>query len=315
MRKIRNVSVIGSGMMGSGIASRAAIAGKKVVLQDVSIEKAETGKKKAISCIEELKANGFVEEPVDEVASRILPVSDLKEAVRDSEFIIEAVFENLELKQNVFEELDRLVPKDIPIASNTSGLRITDIASKVKRFPNRTMTTHFWMPAHLVPLVEVVLWEKTDLDLAKAVRDELLSWGKAPVLVMRDLPGQLANRILQAVIREASNIVEMGLATAEDVDTAVKMGMGIRFPVWGPLEHVDAVGMELCKSVQDTVLPEISTKTEAADIFKDYLAEGNLGYKSGKGFYDWSSKDMEKLVALRNDFIISAVKFINSHKN
>lgn len=310
---IRKVVVIGSGMMGSGIASQAAIAGKVVVLNDTTLEKAESGKRKAVACIEELKRNGLVEEDVDVVSSRIIPEPNIEKSLENVDFVIEAVFENLELKQAVFEKLDSLLPSSVPIASNTSGLRITDIAAKVKNHPERTMTTHFWMPAHLVPLVEVVLWEKTNYDMACAVKAELQTWGKAPVLVMRDLPGQLANRILQAVIREASNIVEIGLATAEDVDTAIKMGMGIRFPVWGPLEHVDAVGMELCTSVQNTVLPEISGKKEAADIFHENLEKGYLGYKSGRGFYDWSSKDMEALVNLRNNFIIQSVKFIKEN--
>lgn len=311
--KYKKIAVIGSGMMGSAIASRAAGAGKTVFLHDTSLEKAVAGKEKALNCLRELYTNGLLSESVDAIAARIVPISDIKIAVRDADMIIEAVFENLNLKQNVFEELDELTDENVILASNTSGLRITDIAAKVRRHPERTMTTHFWMPAHLVPLVEVVLWEKTNVAKAQSVKDELLSWGKAPVLVMQDLPGQLANRILQAVIREASNIVEMGLATAEDVDTAVKMGMGIRFPVWGPLEHVDAVGMELCSSVQDTVLPGISNRKSAAPIFQEKLAAGELGFKSLHGFYDWSNKDMEALVKLRNSFIINSVKFINEN--
>ena len=135
--------------------------------------------------------------------------------------VIEAVYENLELKQNLFEKIDSILPEEIPIASNTSGLRITDISSRTVH-TERTLTAHFWFPAHLVPLVEVVMGEKTDEAVAVMVKERLAGWGKAPVLVRKDLPGQLANRILQAVIREAVNIVEMGLASPEDVDTAVK---------------------------------------------------------------------------------------------
>ena len=114
---------------------------------------------------------------------------------------------------------------------------------------------------------------------------------------------------------EASAIVEMGLATPEDVDTAVKMGMGIRFPVWGPLEHVDTVGLDLCAKVQNTVLPGISGAKKANSAFTERLAMGRLGCKSGQGFYDWSQKDRKELEALRNDFIIQSVKFIkNYHK-
>lgn len=237
----------------------------------------------------------------------------MEDAVQGAELVIEAIVENLQAKQQVFRQLDALVPLEVPIVSNTSGLRITDIAARSEH-RQRMATAHFWFPAHLVPLVEVVMSEDTDEALARQVYDRLKSWGKAPVLVRRDLPGQLANRILQAVIREASNIVEMGLATPEDVDTAVKMGMGIRFPVWGPLEHVDAVGVDLCRSVQNTVLPGISAAQKANDTFESMVAQGHLGAKTGQGFYDWSKKDLKALEALRNAYIIQSVKFIRTWK-
>ena len=150
--------------------------------------------------------------------------TDLERAVKDSFLIIEAVSEKLSLKQELFQILDQLTPPEVTIASNTSGLRITDIAKYAAR-PERMVTTHFWFPAHLVPLVEVVIGEKTDEAVAVQLHELLLTWNKAPVIVKKDLPGQLANRILQAVIREAINIFQMCLATPEDVDTAIKMGM------------------------------------------------------------------------------------------
>jgi len=154
--------------------------------------------------------------------------------------------------------------------------------------------------------------DKTDEKVALKVKEMLIKWGKAPVIVRKDLPGQLANRILQAVIRESINIVQMGLASPEDVDTAVKMGMGIRFPVWGPLEHIDAVGLDLALSVQNTVLPGIGNNTEPADYLKDLVDQGNLGYKNGKGFYDWNVKDMDELAKKRDDFIMNALHFLKT---
>ncbi|MDR3230343.1 MAG: 3-hydroxyacyl-CoA dehydrogenase family protein [Synergistaceae bacterium] len=309
------VVVAGSGLMGVGIAAVSALAGNRTVLFNRLGEKAERARKDALAQCRELLDNELTTPEAAGRAEELLSgTSDLEGVLPRARWVIEAIVENLETKQDLFAWLDDRLPADVPILSNTSGLRISDIAAKMKR-PERAVTAHFWFPAHLVPLVEVVVGDKSSIDVAVAVRDELERWGKAPVLVKRDLPGQLGNRILQAVIREAVNIVEMGLASPEDVDRAVKTGMGIRFPVWGPLEHVDAVGIDLCASVQDTVLPAISARTEAAPLMRDLLAEGNLGHKTGKGIYDWSVKDMNALRQLRNDFIIHALKKIRASKS
>ena len=150
-------------------------------------------------------------------------MDSLESALESARLVIEAIVEKLPAKQELFETMDALLPGEVPILSNTSGLRITDIAERVKQ-PERCLPAHFWYPGHLVPLVEVVMSDKSSLEIAEAVRDELNGWGKAAVVVHRDQPGQLANRILQAIMREAIDIVASGLASAEDVDTAIKMG-------------------------------------------------------------------------------------------
>lgn len=307
-----SVLVVGGGMMGSGIGAIAAIAGNPTIIIESSDEAFVKCPDRVRGLMEELTVNGLISENVKlQAIANITYGKKLEEHCDKVFFVIEAIIENLTAKQDMFERLDALLPGDIPIVSNTSGLRITEIAARTKH-PERTATAHFWFPAHLVPLVEVVMSDKTCAATAEWVMKTLKAWGKSPVLVKKDLPGQLANRILQAVIREASHIVEIGLATPEDVDTAVKMGMGIRFPVWGPLEHVDAVGVDLCNSVQNSVLPGISDSHEANSSFKAMVEAGNLGYKTGKGFYDWSVKDMDALARLRNEFIIHALKKIRS---
>lgn len=304
------VIVVGSGLMGSGIAARSILAGNPTILVDTKRSALERGAESVRSCLRELSENGLADAAAAEAAGGLIAyTTDMEKALGSAKMVIEAVYENLELKQNLFEEMDRLLPAEVVIASNTSGLRITDIAAKVK-YPERTMTTHFWFPAHLVPLVEVVMSEHTDETMAAAVKEELRRWGKQPVLVRKDLPGQLANRILQAVIREAVNIVEEGIASPEDVDLSVKMGMGIRFPAWGPLEHIDAVGLDLAASVQNTVLPEISNRQNAAVLLEHLVEEGKLGHKTGQGIYDWNEKNMEELADRRNRFIIEAVKIL-----
>jgi 3-hydroxybutyryl-CoA dehydrogenase len=304
------VLIYGSGTMGCGIACCAALAGEPVILFDVDATTAQKGIARVKEILVDMSSHGLCgEEDAAKAAERVSMSEELDSIRSKVKVVIEAVYENMPLKQDIFTLLDETFPLEIPILSNTSGMRITDIAAKTKH-PERTLTTHFWLPANLIPLVEIVIGERSSPELAEKIKTYLTGWGKKPVIVKQDLPGQLANRILQAVIREAVNIVETGLASAEDVDTAIKMGMALRFPVWGPLEHVDAVGFDICESVQNTVLPEITGRKNASPLFADMRREGNLGHKTGKGFYDWSKKDMDALVKKRNDFIVHALKKI-----
>lgn len=292
--------------MGCGIAAIAALAGNKTTVYEKFAPEQVLGNVKRN--LDELVSYGMCE-CAEEAFAKVSVTQNLEEGCAQCKVVIEAIYEKLDLKQEMFAFLDERTPVIVPLLSNTSGLRITDIAAKTKH-PERCLTTHFWLPANLIPLVEVVVGDQSDPALADAVSDMLRDWGKSPVIVKRDLPGQLANRILQAIIREAVNIVEMGLATAEDVDTAIKMGMALRFPVWGPLEHVDAVGFDICAPVQNTVLPGISDRHDASPLFTQMMGEGQFGYKTGRGFYDWSKKDMDALVQRRNDFIVHALKGI-----
>lgn len=307
-----HVVVIGAGMMGSGIAAMGALAGHKVTLVDVSLERAELGKAKAIGCINLRRDNDLVTaQEADAAVMNLSCDSDIPHAVESAFMVVEAIIEKLEAKQALFRQLDGLLPPEVPICSNTSGLRITEISALCEKHPERTVTTHFWLPAHLVPLVEVVMGDKTDEAVAVRVRDELKKWKKSPVLVRRDLPGQLANRIFQAIIRESIDIVASGLATAEDVDTAIAAGMAMRFPVWGPLTHLDAIGTNLGLSVQETVLPSICADKDANTYIKNMVARGDLGAKTGKGFYDWNERSIDEAIAKRDAFIIEACKVLN----
>jgi 3-hydroxybutyryl-CoA dehydrogenase len=308
---IQTVLVVGSGTMGSAIGVCAAVAGYRVIYYDNGTDFPQKIKQRTNELLSELLSYQLISaSALDPIRSRLDTSADLRAAASSADLIIEAIYENLEAKQKIFKELDMLAGPFIPILSNTSGLRITDISSQM-RHPERTLAAHFWLPAHLIPLVEIVIGEKSSPELAERIKEILTGWGKTPVIVKKDLPGQLANRILQAVIREAVNIVEIGLASPEDVDKAVQMGMALRFPVWGPLEHVDAVGFDICKSVQDAVLPEISDRKQASPLFAEMMSAGCSGVKSGEGFYNWSKRDINALIKRRNDFIVFAIKQIN----
>ncbi len=302
------VMIVGGGRMGSGITAMSALAGNKTIIVDVSKDQADAAVQKAEETISFLAENGLAEKDDAKRAVDLLESSaSLEESCSQACFVIEAIIEHLETKQKLFSQLDELLPKDVIIASNTSGLCITDIALLTKN-PERTITTHFWFPAHLVPLVEVVMGNRTDEKTADTVCAMLKKWNKEPVIVRKDLPGQLANRILQAMIREAAYIVDSGLATAEDVDKAIKNGPGIRLPVWGVLEHVDAVGLDICKPVQESVLPELYNESKPTPLMDRMFSRGDRGFLSGKGFYDWHKKSMEALLQERDEFLIAECK-------
>lgn len=229
------------------------------------------------------------------------------------DLVVEAIFENLSLKQEMFRQLDSVARPDAILASNTSGLSITAISERATH-RERMATTHFWNPPHLVPLVEVVKSPYTSEETAQTLLDFPTRVGKKPVLVRKDLPGQLANRIFQAMIWEATNLVTEGAATPEDVDTAIKHGLGIRLPVWGVIEHIDAVGLDMCLEIQKSVLPALNNNSLCVSALETAVREGRLSVKAGKGFYDWNDKSIVDLKKLRDELITQTLHFRDRHK-
>jgi len=307
-RDIRNVVVIGTGMMGPGIAQIFAVAGKKVTLVGRSPASLDRGRATLESNLRAMEGATLI--APDEAARTLGAVhgtTDLASAVKEADLVVESIVEDLTAKRSLFAQLDSLCPTDAIIASNTSGLPITHIAAEMAR-PERAATTHFWNPPHLMPLVEIVKGERTSDDTVERLRQLLTEAGKRPVVVRKDVPGQLGNRLLHAITREAMNIVQEGIATAEEVDTAVKSGLGFRFPVYGPLEHADLVGLDLVLSIQSYLFEDLCNRTEPMPILREKAAQGDLGAKTGRGFYDWSRKDATQVKAARDAFLMARLK-------
>jgi len=291
---MRRIAVIGAGLMGHGIAQ--IFAGKewRVSLTDVDeaiLSKAVQGIRANLTF---LAQNGIgALEDVEPALDRIRTTLSLEEAAADADFVIEAVAERLDLKQGLFSRLDTMCPSKTILATNTSVMSITEIASKSKNRA-RIVGTHFWNPPYLVPLVEVVPGNDTVPEVVDSTYDVLKKVGKHPVKVRRDVPGFVGNRLQHALWREAISIVDQGIADAATVDEVIKNSFGIRLPVLGPLETADMVGLDLTLQIHDYILRHLDRSTEPAPVLKEKVRQGDLGFKTGKGFQEWGAESIDE---------------------
>ncbi len=302
--KFEQAAVIGTGMMGPGIAVTLALGGMKATILSRTPENAQAGLDKARSQLQLLADNKLAAAaPAARAASLLSASSDFDRTIAEADMVVESALEKMDFKQELFARMDAIAKPAAVLASNTSGLSITAIASACSR-PERVLTTHFWNPPHLMPLVEIVKGAKTEHNLAILVKDLLTRCGKVAVLVKKDTPGQLGNRLQIALVREAMHIVESGIADVEDVDAVAKNGFGLRLPVYGIFEHQDAVGLDMALGIVDYVSADLYNEPKAPEILRKTVEKGDLGAKTGKGFYDWSRKSIESVKQRRDDFVL-----------
>lgn len=289
----KKIAIIGSGLMGSGIALIFARNNYSVTLFDTE-EKAFSHAKGNIRTNLELMAQHAIgdQSEIEAILDRVSTSLVLKEVVSDAHFVIECAPENLELKQNLFQELDSLCSRDTILTTNTSVISITEIAQKAK-FKDRIIGTHFWNPPFLIPLVEVIRTENTSEEVFEKTFSLLASIGKHPVRVNKDVPGFVANRLQHALWREAISIVERGIAEASTVDECIRYGFGFRLPILGPLENSDMVGADLTLAIHQYILKHIENSPEPSPLLQKMVDQGNLGFKSGQGFFEWAPKERE----------------------
>ena len=291
---IERIAVIGGGLMGKGIAQVFAAAGRAVKLQDVSEEAlAATPGVIRDNLILLAENDLFPSGEIDDAVSRVSTTTDLDEAADGAQFIVEAVFEELALKQRVFARLDELCPEKTILATNTSVMSVGEIgASTLHR--ERVIGTHFWNPPFLLPLVEVVRTPYTAQEVIDTTIGLLREVGKRPIDVKKDVPGFVANRLHHALWREAISIVEQGIADPETVDESIRYGFGLRLPVLGPLENADMVGLDLTLSIHDYILPHIEDSPQPSPLLRrQKVADGDLGFKTGEGFRTWTPEEAE----------------------
>src|ERR1700693_1482224 len=283
------IAVIGAGLMGHGIAQVFALAGHDLTIYDSVMASLDSAKARILNNLKDLGDDQHAVE-------RVTPVANLVTAVRGADYVVEAVLEDLPLKQKLFAEIEKHVRPDTILASNTSVIPITKIMKGLKR-RERPLGTHWWTPPFLVPLVEVIETQWTSPQTVDFTMQLHAAAGKKPAHVKKDVPGFIGNRLQHALWREAIALVEQGICDAETVDAVVKASFGRRLPVLGPLENADLVGTDLTLAIHNIVLPAIDSRPEPSPYLQKLVADGKLGFKSGEGFRSWTAGEQAALRA------------------
>jgi len=282
------IAVIGGGLMGHGIALTFARAGHSVAVTDPVPEALATVPDRVRDSLR-LLAAGDAE--IVAAVGRITLCDTIGAAVRDANHVFEAAPEKLKLKQAIFAQIEAAAPADAILASNTSVIQITAIMGGLTS-RHRALGTHWWNPPHMIPLVEVVKTEWTDPALARDMHDLLADTGKTPVMVEKDVPGFIGNRLQHAMWREAISLVENGICSAKAVDDVVKASFGRRLAVLGPLENADLVGIELTRDIHRQVLFDLDQRGAPSPYLDTLMDQGRTGMAQGAGFRDWKDADL-----------------------
>jgi len=310
LEDISKVVVAGAGTMGAGIGLCFAQAGYEVNLYDVQPEQLDKAMTRIGNSQEVLVREAIVtRKAAEEARQRISTSLQLDEALDEAQFVLETIPEKLELKQKFLAKVESLCPPETILATNTSGLSITKIASACE-LPGRVAGMHWVNPPELVPLVEVIRGDQTDDETADTVFELARRIGKRPVLVRKDVPGFAMNRLQFAVFREALHLVETGVLSAEDLDQTMSYGLGFRYPWLGPLKTADLGGLDVFHSVGSYLFKELSTMQSPPESFNALIAGGKLGIKSGEGFYHYEEGAREQILEKRDLYFVRQWKLI-----
>ncbi|MDS0476998.1 3-hydroxyacyl-CoA dehydrogenase family protein [Natrinema sp. 1APR25-10V2] len=282
------VAVLGAGSMGNGIAHVSALGGHSVIVRDIEQELVEKGLERIEANLEEgIKREKITPAEKEDAIERITGTVSLEAAVEEADFVIEAVPEQLDLKQDVFEEVEEFTPDDAVVATNTSSLSVTEIASVLEE-PSRCIGLHFFNPAHIMPLVEIVVAEQTSADTKELADHYVESIGKTPTTV-NDVPGFASSRLGAMFSLEAIRMAQEGVASIEDIDETMRLGYNLPM---GPIELVDHTGVDVNVEVMEYLREELGERFKPPQLLKRKLRAGKLGRKTGEGFYVWEDGEI-----------------------
>ncbi|MCM3386930.1 3-hydroxyacyl-CoA dehydrogenase family protein [Ureibacillus chungkukjangi] len=305
---IKKVGVIGAGTMGFGIAFQFITNGFPVVLQDIKEESLNLAKEKIKTYLTIFREEEKSFKDSDEVIFDRLTLSTAIQEVADCDLVIESATENLELKQKIFRQLDEICAVHAILTSNTSSLKLSDIIRDVEKHKDKVMLTHFFNPAHIVPLVELLKGPETNQETYDEVNALMEKVGKVTIEVRKEMPGLVANRIQTALAREALSLLEEGVVSEKDLESAIFAGPGFRFATSGLLKIMDFGGLDVWDIVMDQLQPEIESNVCSFGVIKEKTEQGHLGVKASKGIFEYPGKGLDDYVIERDRSLIQQLK-------
>ena len=305
---INNIVVIGAGLMGHGIAQEFACAGYRVYLQDINDDLLHNAHEQIGNNLKLLVKHGIIEQTnIPDILERIQTTTELSVAVESADYVVEAVTEDLPLKQHVFEQLDNLCPPHTILASNTTALMPSQIGINTNR-TDKILNTHYFNPPYLIPLVELIRSPNTSDETVSIIYDLLTTLGKTPAIIEKEALGFVGPRLQAALIREAFAIVEQGIASAETVDLVVRNSFGRRLSVAGPFEVFELAGWDLVLAAFEELYKDLNSSPDINPLLQQMVNAGKLGVKSGEGFYHWTDERQQVLRNKMSQALIHAIK-------
>lgn len=312
IENIKTVAVVGAGTMGPGMAATFARNGFDTWLSDIKDEQIEKAKGTVDFVFKTLVGGGFLTADEAEAAKkRITFTTNQAEAVGAADFVVETVPERLEIKKAVFTDLVKQAKPGTVLASNTSGIPITTLQEGLDG-PNRIVGMHWSNPPHLIPVIEVIKGKQTDEATVATIREVVGAIGMVPGIVDKDVPGFVENRILYAIMREALNLLDEGVASAQDIDTIVKWGIGYKMAVIGPLELLDVAGLDIYTAVASYLNKDLSNNTGISSTVTEKVDAGKLGLKTQGGLFEYTPEQIAELTQKRGRLLLATKKALMS---
>lgn len=308
---MQNMTVLGAGIMGHGVAQLLAQAGKNVRIQARRESSLETARELITNSLQIMvEKEMLTAEQMNQTLENISYTTDLHEAIQDADFILESIPEDLTLKLDTYEVIESVASETTIIASNTSTFPLKELTQRAKN-PERFIITHFFNPPQLVPIVEIARFEKTLEEVVQATYHLMKLMGKSPVVLKKEVTGFIVNRVQVAFLRECFNLIEQGVCTAEDIDIAVKGSMGFKWAFCGPMESQDLAGLQTTQAMVHNIEQDLSNTREVPAFLKDMVASEQFGIRSNKGFYEYDDYGA-KAIRIRDDHFLDLLKLIKS---